>query len=304
MCTIQPTNKLYEVGGTVPATGEGSDNPAVTWTAALYNGGKKIASGASIAESGLTVTIPAEAMPQPDTYILKITATYMGYTHDASFPITVRNVYGDKSAPTAVGDIVFSDGTATPYSDSLVLDANQKANAVAVIFYTGQGDSYNPYLGTRILGVGLKEGSGLMWAPSGTPGYNLGFYGVDPRDESDGSKNWGGVCAADSTAAAKMAANYPAFNYANTYGVGISGEASGWYLPAHLEMAALMGAKDTVNNAIGKIGSPAVALGSGPYWTSLPYKSTESYYYTYATAIPFDFVLKNEGHNVRAIRQF
>lgn len=302
-------HKLYVKGatpgsGTVPATGEGSDNPAVTWTAALYNGGKKIASGASIAESGLTVTIPAEAMPQPDTYILKITATYMGYTHDASFPITVRNVYGDKSAPTAVGDIVFSDGTATPYSDSLVLDANQKANAVAVIFYTGQGDSYNPYLGTRILGVGLKEGSGLMWAPSGTPGYNLGFYGVDPRDESDGSKNWGGVCAADSTAAAKMAANYPAFNYANTYGVGISGEASGWYLPAHLEMAALMGAKDTVNNAIGKIGSPAVALGSGPYWTSLPYKSTESYYYTYATAIPFDFVLKNEGHNVRAIRQF
>ena len=88
-------HKLYVKGatpgsGTVPATGEGSDNPAVTWTAALYNGGKKIASGASIAESGLTVTIPAEAMPQPDTYILKITATYMGYTHDASFPITVE----------------------------------------------------------------------------------------------------------------------------------------------------------------------------------------------------------------------
>ncbi len=293
-------HKLYEVGGTVPAVGEGSDNPAVTWTAALYNGGQKIASGASITANGLTVTIPAAAMPQPDTYILKITATYMGYTHDASFPISVRNVYGDKSAPTAVGDIVFSDGTATPYSDSLVLDANQKANAVAVIFYT-DGDGY---LGSRILGVGLKEGSGLMWAPSGTTGYNLGFYAVDPRDESDGSKNWGGVCAADSSAAGNAAANYPAFNYANTYGVGISGEASGWYLPAHREMAALMGAKDTVNNAIGKIGSPAVALGSGPYWTSLPYKSTESYYFTSATVIPFTFLSKDEGHNVRAIRKF
>ncbi len=89
-------HKLYVKGatpgsGTVPATGEGSDNPAVTWTAALYNGGQKIASGASITANGLTVTIPAAAMPQPDTYILKITATYMGYTHDASFPITVRN---------------------------------------------------------------------------------------------------------------------------------------------------------------------------------------------------------------------
>ena len=140
--------------GTVPATGEGSDNPAVTWTAALYNGGQKIASGASITANGLTVTIPAAAMPQPDTYILKITATYMGYTHDASFPITVRNVYGDKSAPTAVGDIVFSDGTATPYSDSLVLDASQKAAAVAVIFYAG--DTSNPSLTTRMLGSRLK----------------------------------------------------------------------------------------------------------------------------------------------------
>lgn len=83
-----PTDhKLYELGGTVPAAGEGSDNPAVTWTAALYNGGRPIASGASITANGLTVTIPAAAMPQPDTYILKITATYMGYTHDASFPI-------------------------------------------------------------------------------------------------------------------------------------------------------------------------------------------------------------------------
>lgn len=310
-------HKLYVKGatpgsGSVPATGEGSDNPAVTWSAALYNGGQKIASGASIAESGLTVTIPAAAMPQPDTYILKITATYMGYTHDASFPITVRNVYGDKSAPTAVGDIVFSDGTATPYSDSLVLDANQKANAVAVIFYTGQGDSYNPYLRTRILGVGLKEGSGLMWAPSGTPGYSLNSYDVGNttiinHDDSNGSVNWGGVCRADSTAAANMAANYPAFNYANTYGVEISGEASGWYLPAYLELQSLLGARDTVNNAIGKIGSPAVTMGTDWYWSSsLPNGNFpgQARYASASRPNGDNWKDEAEGHNVRAIRQF
>ena len=297
-----PTDhKLYEVVGSVPATGEGSDNPAVTWTAALYNGGKKIASGASIAESGLTVTIPAAAMPQPDTYILKITATYMGYTHDASFPISVRNVYGDKSAPTAVGDIVFSDGTATPYSDSLVLDANQKANAVAVIFYAG--DNSNPDLKTRMLGVGLKESSSLKWAPSDSPGYSVGSYDATPNSRENGSVNWGGVCGADSEAEAKAATNYPAHNYANAYGVEISGVSSGWYLPAHREIEALLGAKDTVNNAIGKIGSPAVSVGSGPYWSSTIWNGTGTMK-NYATVVPYDSAYKDSLHNVRAIRQF
>lgn len=300
-----PTDhKLYEVGGTVPAAGEGSDNPAVTWTAALYNGGQKIASGASITANGLTVTIPAAAMPQPDTYILKITATYMGYTHDASFPITVRNMYGDKSAPTAVGDIVFSDGTATPYSDSLVLDANQKANAVAVIFYANGDD---PYLGNRILGVGLKEGSNLMWAPSGTPGYSSvnssSVSGVNHND-GNGSVNWGGVCNADSSATTNMAANYPAFNYANTYGVEISGEASGWYLPAYRGLQYLLDARDTVNNAIGKIGSPAVTMGTDWYWSSslpngLPEQARRG-----CASNNYDFKDKTNQHNVRAIRQF
>lgn len=305
-------HKLYVKGatpgsGTVPATGEGSDNPAVTWTAALYNGGQKIASGASIAESGLTVTIPAEAMPQPDTYILKITATYMGYTHDASFPITVRNVYGDKSAPTAVGDIVFSDGTATPYSDSLVLDANQKAAAVAVIFYTGEGDAYDPNIDSgRILGVGLKEGSGLMWAPSGTPGWSLNSSDVSGTRHRDGngSVNWGGVCEADSTAAANMAANYPAFNYANTYGVEISGVSGGWYLPAYRELAGLMNARGTVNNAIGKIGSPAVSIGTDWYWSSSLPVGLANQARRGSASQSIDYSTKTNLHNVRAIRKF
>lgn len=297
-------HKLYEVGGTVPAAGEGNDNPAVTWSAALYNGGRPIASGASITGNGLTVTIPAAAMPQPDTYILKITATYMGYTHDASFPITVRNMYGDKSAPTAVGDIVFSDGTATPYSDSLVLDANQKANAVAVIFYANGGD---PYLGNRILGVGLKEGSNLMWAPSGTPGYssvNSSSVSGTNHNDGNGSVNWGGVCTADSTAAANMAANYPAFNYANTYGVEISGEASGWYLPAYRELQYLLDARDTVNNAIGKIGSPAVSMGTDWYWSSSLPNGLNEQARRGCASNNYDFKDKTNQHNVRAIRQF
>ena len=38
-----------------------------------------------------------------------------------------------------VGDIVFKDGSATPYTDTLTLTPEQKAAAIAVIFYKGTG---------------------------------------------------------------------------------------------------------------------------------------------------------------------
>lgn len=101
-----------------------------------------------------------------------------------------------------------------------------------------------------------------------------------------------------------MAANYPAFNYANTYGVEISGEASGWYLPAWLEAEALLNARDTVNNAIGKIGSPAVGVSGGPYWSATLWNSTSAYYNNQAVIVPYSSGYKYDEYNVRAIRQF
>ncbi|MBR4321243.1 BspA family leucine-rich repeat surface protein [Treponema sp.] len=75
---------------------------------------------------------------------------------------------GSKSAPDAVGDIVFSDGSAEAYTEGMTLTDEQKSSAVAVIFYKGELCSSDSTT-TRILGVGLKNSSsestaGLKWA--------------------------------------------------------------------------------------------------------------------------------------------
>lgn len=298
-------HKLYEFGGTVPATGEGSDNPAVTWTAALYNGGQKIASGASIAESGLTVTIPAEAMPQPDTYILKITATYMGYTHDASFTIDVTNRIGSLIAPSAVGDIVFNDGSAEHYSDALTLTNEQKNAAVAVIFYAG-GDAN---LGNRILGVGLNQTT-KAWAPNGTYGFNNGVG----YDEWNASGNWSAIQTADPTGSseANRATNYPAyawcFSYGDTYSVAVNGETGGWYLPALAELMKLVIENRTsVSNSFAKIGSTAlVDTATGAYWSSTSGNTYSPNEAKVVTKTNYTTRIKSVETTVyvRAIRQF
>ena len=72
----------------------------------------------------------------------------------------VSGKFGTWSAPYEVGDIVFSDGSATPYTANLTLTDEQKAAAIAVIFYKGTG--LNSYVNhkddtskTRTLGMGL-----------------------------------------------------------------------------------------------------------------------------------------------------
>ena len=57
----------------------------------------------------------------------------------------------------SIGDIVFNDGTAVGYDSELVLSAEHKSKAVAVLFYSG---IENDGLGARRLGVGLKQATG------------------------------------------------------------------------------------------------------------------------------------------------
>ncbi|MBQ6781656.1 MAG: DUF1566 domain-containing protein [Treponema sp.] len=84
--------------------------------------------------------------------------------------------FGSKTSPDAVGDIVFSDGTAVPYT--AVLTYAQKQAAVAVIFDA-----------TKKLGVGLKQGTGLAWEDD-TTGYPASdfanTYGVSVAGDAGG----------------------------------------------------------------------------------------------------------------------
>ena len=201
---------------------------------------------------------------------------------------TPATAYIGTKAPTeakAVGDIVFSDGSATAYTSELTLTDEQKSKAVAVIFYAGSaGDT----LGAKTLGVGLQNATGngntLRWArytssddkaeggstnitaiqctPVGAEAATATFSG-----DLDGSNNWQALCAAVSDEG--ISGNYPAWEWVNAYATtaNLTGNyASGWYLPTVAELSMLYRAKDTVNSALEKAGGTKIA--DAFYWSS------------------------------------
>ena len=148
---------------------------------------------------------------------------------------------GSKTAPDAVGDIVFSDGTAEAYTATLT--DLQKAEAVAIIFDASTKK-----------GVGLNVGTNLQWAggdwSSNDPnrGYNMMFSTSD----DDGSGNWAVIQARDPAGSADSATWYPAFNWVNNYNA--PGYTSGWYIPAKNELLTLYTNRTTVEAAFSALG--------------------------------------------------
>lgn len=215
----------------------------------------------------------------------------------------LKQSIGTKLAPTEVGDIVYSDGSASPSSVETLNDT-QKGAAAAVIFSVS---------GSVKKGVGLQESSTkLKWVRNSTQvaGCNIKLNTSD----TDGSGNWAIVQAADPDGAANVALDYPAFYYANTYGVSIGGVSTGWYIPAKEESISLWDVKDVMNAAFGKIGAGATILnlpdGDG-YWTSsqCPDKTDLSGNYSYVWNLEgsgqcYDNFPKNTSAWVRPIRKF
>ena len=195
----------------------------------------------------------------------------------------------------AVGDIVFSDGSATAYTSGLTLTDEQKAAAVAVIFYAG---SASDILGAKTLGVGLKNTNDettkyLAFArnASGTAeGYNTNITAIQctPSESGDGkaatatftgdldgSDNWTALCAAVNDEG--TSGNYPAWEWVNAYATtaNLTGEyASGWYLPTVAELCMLYRAKDTVNAALEKADGTIIV--DNYYWSSSQSSSTNN----------------------------
>ncbi len=166
-----------------------------------------------------------------------------------------KSNYIGKKAPSEakeVGDIVFSDGSATPYSANLTLTDTQKAEAVAAIFYVNEKYE-SPFRG-KALGVGFKQGRDLEWAKNTSEGYNKTIESIAISDSNsmadavkdfvknaDGSGNWKKLC--DVVTDSDVSGNYPAWEYANSYGKNnsLKGEfADGWYLPTVYESEALL----------------------------------------------------------------
>ena len=204
----------------------------------------------------------------------------------------VKIVAPTKTSPTAVGDIVLSDGTYISLSDADKMSAEQKQSAVAVIFDVSKKE-----------GVGLKEGENLKWASSGTTGTTIKFN----TSENDGSDSWAIIKKIDSEGALDAATNYPAFNWANSYSA--SGFTRGWYLPAINELKTIYSVKDTLNNAINKIGTGTnVVLLDGNYRGSTDSSANDAcvanFGYCFMEDMRFDGVSKDNKSKVRAVRVF
>ena len=107
----------------------------------------------------------------------------------------VSGKFGTWSAPYEVGDIVFSDGSASPYTDTLTLTDAQKAAAIAVIYYKGTGLNSDDSNRIRTLGVGLKQ-IHTKWCKDNASAYSRTITpiicthtGTSPNVSFSGDKN-------------------------------------------------------------------------------------------------------------------
>lgn len=228
------------------------------------------------------------------------------------------------SEAKAVGDIVFNDGSATPYAslpDDLLYSDYEKWEAiVAVIFYAGSSDDV---LGAKTLGVGLKENSSIsgVFAKYGTTGCTTNFAEIQCTPSAsgngaagtatftgdlDGSDNWAKICATDTTAEENAETNYRAFYNINNYGTkyNLTGDyQSGWYLPTVAELSMLYRVKDTVNAAISiysKFRTCDESYGSSSQVAS---DAEQVWYVDFSTGF-MSYRNKGMSNNVRAIRAF
>ena len=283
-------------GGTVPVTVYGAYLNASSDTVTVNCNGTDYTATINSGTSAIaTVAIPTTAGSYPVTVKLngteKLTSTLVCKTYD--------------SATYAVGNILCSDG-------SVVTKAAFNSSTMTAVAVICGGTN----AGGAPLAVGLGESSSLQWAPSGTTGYSTNITAIVCTPSATGSgaastatftgdtyggDNWDAVCAVDGTASANAAANYPAFNYANTYTA--TNYTSGWYVPSVSELCTLYRNMTAVNESLTAAGG--TQIGTDWYWSSSQYSN----FYNYAWNVNFsngdvDYYTKGSSGYVRVIRAF
>ena len=209
--------------GRLTISGSNTDSPAIT-----------------IASTVTYASIPTAGQK----YKVTVTDSETGVYKD--FWVKVCRLTGSKAAPDAVGDIVFSDGSAEAYTATLTDE--QKNAAVAVIFDAADKK-----------GVGLNVGMGKCWCVEGTSIYNTNtyatnfYYGKVNTDQIAGLPDYSET-------------NYPAFAYCRSYSV--PGFTSGWYLPAFYELLSLRTNRTAVEAAFTSLGAASPFVEDRIYFAS------------------------------------
>ena len=207
---------------------------------------------------------------------------FVGCANPAGGSTGGSEILGTKAPDVAkaVGDIVFNDGSATPYTAELTLSDEQKAAAIAVIFKVDGG---------KTLGVGLKHNrNGLAWCTKDAKAYNTNIKTIQcPASgaagnltftgDTDGSDNLEQIASFLTTAGLENdttdASKYPAFYFAKNYkntatNLGAAYE-NGWYLPTVAELFDIWKVKATVDAASSLCGGSQ--FGDSYYWSSSQY---------------------------------
>ena len=254
-------------------------------------------------------------------------------TTTEAYPRQVSTSYIGSKTPAEVrevGDIIFTDGSAVPYTPSLTLTDAQKAAAIAVIFYKGKGLNKEGDTSTRTLGVGLIQKENLAWARQASGEQPAAMaIGLDitaiQGDLTSGDKYgkdnlsdistflFNGGYTDDTT----DLSNYPAFNYAVNYkneklGSETTSRLDGtafedeWYVPTMAELNAIYLNLTFINNLLDLCGGTQM---TASYWSSnqhSTYKSNaNNLAFSNGNMTPNGTGMTNGYHmNTRPIREF
>ncbi|WP_022932634.1 DUF1566 domain-containing protein [Treponema bryantii] len=239
-----------------------------------------------------------------------------------------------------VGDIVFNDGSAMPYTTFTSLDTSakneKKAKAIALIFYRGTGlnsdilTNYetatwttNTSTTSRTLGVGLKHNkSGLAWCTNDAYLYNHDIITIQCNpNENTGSYTFtrdknGSDNRLDVFSWEGNREKYPAFCFSQPYATTTvtnipadSGFAGGWYLPSIAELYQIYACRSDTTNGF-DIDAASEALGGDKFENSLYWSSSQdSSFLTRSWILNFSTgrvaeTNKDQGNCICCIRAF
>ncbi len=250
---------------------------------------------------------------------------------------------GKYESPYRVGDIVFNDGSAIPYSTELTLTAEQKSAAIAIIFYKGKGlNNGNDTATNRTLGVGLKHSRYVAWCEESVAAEDKGIptiacefsvkkgnyiFNDSTANHRNGSNNLeligeflstiDGVT--DDTTGDGAATRYPAFYFAKNYkntATNLKGTSyeTGWYLPSFAELYQIYYCSTNSQNAVDVDVVSELCngdkFGDAWYWSSTPKIVSAAWDKYLASVFSFEddswkgCYKKNSLYCVCAIREF